>query len=251
MITPPEPATGARPIGATDEQSAAKQVQRMFDSIAPTYDRLNHILSVGLDRTWWRRAAKAVLPRLQDPDTQILDLCCGTGDMTSALLAHRPPNAAPITGLDFSPQMLDLARTKHAHSNAIFVEGDAMHLPYPDNTFDLVTSAFGFRNLANYAEGLAEIHRVLRPTGQIAILECNQPSGLFGATYSIYFKHILPRVVTLLSGDPTAYAYLPASVERFPRPPPLRHLHPEAHNTNPTWTSYTLGVAGLYRATKP
>ena len=248
---PPGSATGARPEGTSDEQSAARNVQQMFDTIAPTYDRANHILSAGLDRLWWRRAARIFRTTVADPAARILDLCCGTGDMTAALLTHRSPRAEPIIGLDFSAPMLARARQKHAAANAIFVEADALHLPYPDATFDLITSAFGFRNLANYAEGLAELHRVLRPGGQIGILDCNQPSGLVGVAYSLYFKRILPKLGGWLSGQPSAYRYLPASVERFPRPPRMLQLIREANFIDADWTSYTLGTAGLYRATKP
>jgi len=251
IATPHTQVTGARPAGTADEQAAAQNVQRMFDTIAPSYDRLNHILSAGLDRTWWWRAARIFTPVLKDPASRVLDLCCGTGDMTTALLKLRPEKAEPVTGLDFSAQMLDRARIKHARANAVFVQADALHLPYPDQTFDLITSAFGFRNLANYAEGLAELHRVLKPGGQIGILECNQPDGLVGAAYSLYFKQILPRIGGLLSGDKSAYAYLPASVERFPRSPRMLQLIREAGYTQASWTSYTLGTAGLYRATKP
>ncbi|RXH56203.1 bifunctional demethylmenaquinone methyltransferase/2-methoxy-6-polyprenyl-1,4-benzoquinol methylase UbiE [Granulicella sibirica] len=251
ISTPHTQVTGARPQGTSDEQAAAQNVQRMFDTIAPSYDRLNHILSMGLDRTWWSRAAKVFTPVLARPEANILDLCCGTGDMTSALLALRPAQATPVTGLDFSHEMLDRARIKHAASNALFVQADALHLPYPDQTFDLITSAFGFRNLANYAEGLAELHRVLRPGGQIGILECNQPEGIVGAGYSLYFKKILPKLGGLISGNPAAYAYLPASVERFPRPLRMKQLITEAGYINAQWTGYTLGTAGLYQATKP
>jgi demethylmenaquinone methyltransferase/2-methoxy-6-polyprenyl-1,4-benzoquinol methylase len=251
ITTPHTQTTGARPEGATDEQAAAQTVRGMFDTIAPTYDRLNHILSAGLDRTWWRRAAKAFTPILAQPESRILDLCCGTGDMTAALLTLRPTPAESIIGLDFSEQMLTRARQKYAQANATFIQADALHLPYPDNHFDLITSAFGFRNLANYAEGLAELHRVLRTGGQIGILDCNQPSGLVGVVYSLYFKRILPKLGGLLSGAPAAYRYLPASVERFPRPPRMLQLIAQAGYTQATWTSYTFGTAGLYRATKP
>ena len=252
MATPHTKTTGARPVGTVDEQAAAATVQRMFETIAPSYDRLNHLLSAGLDRTWWRRAAAVFAPVLARPEARVLDLCCGTGDMTGALLAHRPGTAGdePVTGLDFSPGMLAHARQKHAGAKAVFVEADALHLPYAAGSFDLITSAFGFRNLANYAEGLTELYRVLRPGGQIGILECNQPGGVVGAVYSLYFKRILPRLGGLLSGDPAAYAYLPASVERFPRPPRMLQMIAEAGYTQAEWTGYTLGTAGLYRATR-
>jgi demethylmenaquinone methyltransferase/2-methoxy-6-polyprenyl-1,4-benzoquinol methylase len=248
--TPHSQVTGARPAGTADELSASANVQQMFDTIAPSYDLLNHLLSGGLDRTWWWRASRVFTNVLRDPASRVLDLCCGTGDMTGALLKRRPCRGKPITGVDFSAQMLERARRKHANRNAVFVEADALHLPYPDNSFDLVTSAFGFRNLANYADGLAELHRVLRPGGQIGILECNQPEGFLGDAYSLYFKKVLPTIGGILSGDKAAYAYLPASVERFPRAPRMLQLIGEAGYTKASWTSYTFGTAGLYRATK-
>ncbi len=247
-----ELSTGARPIGATTEDSAAANVQQMFDTIAPTYDRANHLLSAGLDRSWWTRTARVFRPVLQRPESVVLDLCCGTGDMTMALYRHRPaaPEAAPILAVDFSHQMLARGAEKFAPHNIIPIEADALHLPIADNSVDLVTSAFGFRNLANYEAGLAELHRILRPGGQIGILDCNQPEGLTGALYNLYFKTILPRLGGLISGTPAAYRYLPASVERFPRPPRMLQLIREAGFTQAHWTSYTLGTAGLYQATK-
>jgi demethylmenaquinone methyltransferase/2-methoxy-6-polyprenyl-1,4-benzoquinol methylase len=242
---------GARPANETSETAAAAHVQSIFDSIAPSYDLLNHLLSMGLDRRWWSRSARALKPILARPESRVLDLCCGTGDMTAALLKLRPGSSTPVTGLDFSAQMLDRARIKYADANAIWVEGDAMHLPYPDNSFDLVTAAFGFRNLTNYAVGLAEIHRVLAPNGRLAILECNQPDGISGALYTLYFQHILPIIGGLISGDRAAYKYLPASVARFPRPPQMLRMISEAGFTNGAWQGYLLRAAGLYLATKP
>jgi demethylmenaquinone methyltransferase/2-methoxy-6-polyprenyl-1,4-benzoquinol methylase len=276
-----ELSTGARPLGVTTEQSAAQNVRRMFDTIAPTYDRANHILSAGLDRWMWSRAARTFRPILERPEAIALDLCCGTGDMTLALLKHRPKSPpqgvvrevrsesailsegeaaveepevalpAPILAVDFSHQMLSRGAEKFAPHNILPIEADALHLPLASNSIDLIASAFGFRNLANYEEGLAELHRILRPGGQIGILECNQPEGLTGALYNLYFKNILPRVGGLISGDFGAYTYLPASVERFPRPPRMLQLIRDAGFTNATWTSYVGGTAGLYRATKP
>jgi demethylmenaquinone methyltransferase/2-methoxy-6-polyprenyl-1,4-benzoquinol methylase len=256
-----ERSTGALPAGLTTEQAVAANVQQMFNSIAPTYDRANHLLSVGIDRWWWNRTARLFRPILQRPETVALDLCCGTGDMTLALLKHRPVpklttdnrqlTTAPILALDFSHQMLSLGAKKFAPHNILPIEADALHLPLADCSVDLVTSAFGFRNLANYEEGLAELHRVLRPGGQLGILECNQPEGLTGALYNLYFKTILPKLGGLISGKPAAYSYLPASVERFPRPPRMIQLLKNAGFTDATWTSYTFGIAGLYHATKP
>ncbi len=248
-----ELSTGARPTGAANEQSAAATVQRMFDAIAPTYDRANHLLSVGIDRSWWTRTARLFGPLLQYPETVALDLCCGTGDMTMALLKLRPnaTHTAPILAVDFSHQMLSLGQKKFAGRNVLPIEADALHLPLADASVDLVTSAFGFRNLANYEEGLAEILRVLRPGGQLGILECNQPEGLTGAIYNLYFKSVLPKLGGLITGNEPAYSYLNSSVERFPRPPRMIDLLRKAGFTHPSWTSYTFGAVGLYNATKP
>ncbi|SEG34010.1 demethylmenaquinone methyltransferase [Bryocella elongata] len=241
---------GARPTNEASEAAAAANVQSLFNSIAPTYDRLNHLLSLGLDRRWWGRTASVFRDVLTRPEAQVLDLCCGTGDMTHALLALRPANGEPLTGLDFSSQMLARAHAKYPAANIRWVEGDAMHLPYPDASFDLITAAFGFRNLTNYAEGLRELHRVLKPGGQLGILECNQPSGLRGLGYNFYLHHMLPLVGGIVSGQREAYRYLPASIARFPRSPQMLAMLRENGYTDASWTGYFLHAAGLYRAVK-
>jgi demethylmenaquinone methyltransferase/2-methoxy-6-polyprenyl-1,4-benzoquinol methylase len=253
-------APGARPAGTSSPTEAARNIQQMFSTIAPTYDRANHLLSAGLDRSWWNRTARTLLPILARPEAQVLDLCCGTGDLTIALDKLRPQSPTnngerttvnPILALDFSHTMLTLGAKKFANKNIVPIEADALHLPLADASVDLVTSAFGFRNLTSYPAGLAELYRVLRPGGEIAILECNQPGGLVGWLYSAYFHHILPTLGGIISGKPRAYAYLPDSVMKFPRPPQMKDVILAAGFINPTWTSYTLGTAGLYRATKP
>ncbi|WP_263368655.1 ubiquinone/menaquinone biosynthesis methyltransferase [Edaphobacter bradus] len=248
-----ESSTGARPTGASTEEAAATGVQQMFDSIAPKYDLLNDLLSVGLDRWWWTRAAHTFHEVLARPEAVALDLCCGTGDMTLALMKHRPAGSgeAPMLAVDFSHEMLSRGAEKFAGRNIIAIEADALHLPVAAGSLDLVTSAFGFRNLANYEEGLAELYRVLRPGGQIGILECNQPEGVTGAVYNLYFRKILPKIGGMISGDARAYSYLPASVERFPRPARMLKLIREAGFSDATWTGYTFGTTGLYRARKP
>ena len=252
-------APGARPEGAASSDDVPENIRAMFDTIAPTYDRANHLLSFGLDRMWWSRTARALKPILSRPDALILDLCSGTGDLTLALNKHRPAlrtenselRSAPLLAADFAPKMLALARPKFAGHNIIVFEADALNLPFPDASLDLVTFAFGFRNLADYAAGLAELYRVLGPGGEIAVLECNQPGGLIGWLYSLYFRRVLPTLGGLISGTPRAYAYLPDSVERFPRPPRMKKMIEAAGFINASWTSYTFGTAGLYRAVKP
>ena len=249
-----EISTGARPAGVpeTMPEAAAENVREMFDAIAGRYDVMNHVLSGGIDRLWWWRAARSFRGVLSRPEARILDLCCGTGDMTMALAKRRPSTSStePILAADFSHQMLSIGAAKKFRKNIIPLEADALHLPLRENSLNLISSAFGFRNLANYEEGLAELFRVLKPGGQIGILDCNQPEGFVGALYNLYFKKILPRLGVLFS-DSKAYTYLPASVERFPRPPRMLELIHRAGFRDATWTSYTFGVAGLYRATKP
>jgi len=247
---------GARPAGTESEAAAAQAVQQMFDSIAPRYDLLNHLLSANLDRLWWWRAARSFRPILARADAAVLDLCCGTGDMTMALLKRRPAQARPVLAVDFSPAMLQLAARKFAaHTFAAkhvtVIETDALHLPLTDGSLDLVTSAFGFRNLVDYEAGLAEIFRVLQPGGELGILEFNQPQGLLGKAYLFYFQHVLPKIGRLISRNSSAYTYLPASVERFPQPPRMLQMLQAAGFQDALWTSYSFGVAGLYRARKP
>lgn len=246
--------TGARPVGqsSVSPEAAAGNVQQMFDSIAGRYDLLNHLLSGGIDRLWWWRTARSLRHILARPEARVLDLCCGTGDMTLALYRRRPstPSTEGMLAVDFSHQMLSRGYVKFNNMNILALEADALHLPLRSNSLDLISSAFGFRNLASYEDGLAELFRVLRPGGGIAILDCNQPAGLTGALYNLYFKRILPRVGAALS-NASAYRYLPASVERFPRPPRMLRMIAEAGFTQAAWTSYTFGIAGLYRAVKP
>lgn len=243
---------GARTQDEGTEDAAAANVRTLFNTIAPTYDRLNHLLSFGLDRVWWRRTAKVFESVLARPEAQILDICCGTGDQTAALVALRPKaqNAVPVTGLDFSEEMLRRAERKYARADVRWLAGDAMHLPFPDDSVDLVTAAFGFRNLSNYAAGLREIARVLRPGGQIGILEANQPEGLNALFYNAYFHRVLPLIGGLLSGQRAAYAYLPASVQRFPRPPQMLQMLAEAGFEKARWDGYLFHAAGLYSATR-
>lgn len=243
-------ASGARTANESTHAEVAQNVQAMFNNIAPRYDLLNHLLSMGLDRLWWRRTAHVFAPILKNPEAQIVDLCCGTGDQTIALHNARPANATAIIGLDFSSQMLARARQKFATENITWLEGDAMHLPFADDSIDLVTCAFGFRNLPDYAAGLREISRVLKPGGQVGILEANQPSGLRAAVFNLYFHHIAPIIGGMISGDRKAYVYLPESVARFPRPATMLGMLRDAGFTNQRWDGYMLHSAGLYVATK-
>ena len=240
------------PEGATDRNSASRAVREMFTSIAPRYDLLNHVLSLNVDRMWWRRTARTFRHILVRDDARVLDLCCGTGDMAFALRRQASKaRLAEIVGADFSHAMLQRASAKSAgRSAAAWVEADALNLPLPGDHFDLVTSAFGFRNLADYDAGLREIFRVLRAQGECGILDFGEPKGLFGSFYRIYFKQVLPRIGTLISGVRGPYAYLPASVERFPTPDEMLARMKKAGFVDVTWKPYTFGIAGLYRGKK-
>ncbi len=241
---------GAAPAGARDTDSASLAVREMFTAIAPRYDLLNHLLSFNIDRLWWRRTARTFTHILSRPDAQVLDLCCGTGDMTFAL-GRRAGKASPrILGVDFSHAMLQRADKKSAGTSLHWVEADALRLPFANDSFDVVTSAFGFRNLANYDAGLAEITRVLRPGGECGILDFGEPAGLIGKFYRFYFRGVLPRIGTLISGVKGPYAYLPASVARFPEPAEMLERMCKAGFRQTSWTPYTFGIAGLYRGRK-
>jgi demethylmenaquinone methyltransferase/2-methoxy-6-polyprenyl-1,4-benzoquinol methylase len=242
------PNTGAKPPGANDEASAARAVRQMFDAIAPRYDLLNHVLSANVDRLWWRRAARRFRETLSDPDAAVLDICCGTGDMTMALLKHRPQGARPMLAADFSRNMLARGAKKFAKAGVVAIEADALHLPLRSASLDLIVSAFGFRNLANYEAGLREFHRVLKPGGQLGILDFSEPGGLIGKAYAVYFRRVLPAIGRVVCGKAGAYNYLPASVGNFPPPTAMLGLMAATGYTQCVWTPYTFGIAGLYTA---
>jgi demethylmenaquinone methyltransferase/2-methoxy-6-polyprenyl-1,4-benzoquinol methylase len=208
--------TGAKPQGAEDEASVAEAVRQMFDSIAPRYDLLNHVLSANVDRIWWGRAARRFQAVLARPDAAVLDICCGTGDMTMALLKRRPQGARSAS-------------------------------------LDLIVSAFGFRNLANYEAGLSEFRRVLKPGGQMGILDFSEPGGLVGKAYAVYFRRVLPAIGRALCGpagenSSGPYNYLPTSVGNFPPPPEMLALMRATGYEECAWQPYTFGIAGLYTA---
>ena len=246
------PGEGTTPEGAQDERSAARAVQRMFDEIAPRYDLVNHTISMNIDRLWWRRTARTFTHILRRNDARVLDLCAGTGDLSVALraVATAQGSSANIYALDFSHSMLQHGLQKFAARGIQPVEADALSLPLPDGSIELVVSAFGFRNLANYNDGLREIFRVLRPEGEVGILDFGEPGGLFGKAYGFYFRRILPRIGALLSGVRGPYDYLPASVGKFPPPQQMLSRMQEAGFRDVSWTPYTFGIAGLYRGRK-
>jgi demethylmenaquinone methyltransferase / 2-methoxy-6-polyprenyl-1,4-benzoquinol methylase len=256
VVEAPAPVKGTRPEGANTEADASGKVREMFAQIAPRYDLLNHLLSLQLDRLWRARAAKLLQSILGCPDALVLDLCCGTGDLALAL-AHA--GKARIIGADFAHPMLvrakekTAAQTPPAGQSAVspmpFFEADALRLPFANASFDLVTTAFGFRNLANYEAGLREIQRVLKPGGTIAILEFTEPpDGLWGDFYRWYFCNVLPKIGGLISGQQSAYTYLPKSVARFFRPSELAALLSTVGYQSVNYRVWTLGTVALHTA---
>jgi demethylmenaquinone methyltransferase/2-methoxy-6-polyprenyl-1,4-benzoquinol methylase len=251
MTEPAAPSKGTRPEGAATESEASRKVREMFTRIAPRYDLLNHLLSFQLDRLWRARTARILGPILARPDANVLDLCCGTGDLAFALARGAK---ARILGVDFSHTMLVRAKAKAVSlagsENARlipFLEADALRLPFAGGSFDLVTTAFGFRNLANYEAGLREIHRVLKPGATIAILEFTEPPpGAWGNFYRWYFCSVLPRIGGWISGEGTAYKYLPNSVARFFRPKELAALLSQTGYRNVQVRVWTLGTLALH-----
>jgi demethylmenaquinone methyltransferase/2-methoxy-6-polyprenyl-1,4-benzoquinol methylase len=244
---------GTRPEGVRDENEAAAHVREMFRRIAPRYDLLNHLLSLDIDKLWRRRVAKQCSSILHAPSARVLDLCCGTGDLALAF-RKEAPQGAEIVGSDFVPEMLARARAKSVASgaNISFVEADALALPFGDARFDLVACSFGFRNLANYERGLVEILRVLKPGGAAAILEFAEPRGkLFGSVYRFYFRCVLPWLGGLISGNGSAYTYLPNSVRKFPSPEMLQAQFERAGYKDARFERWSGGIVALHTARKP
>jgi demethylmenaquinone methyltransferase/2-methoxy-6-polyprenyl-1,4-benzoquinol methylase len=208
--------TGTTPPGVSNEQEASRWVRGMFGRIAGHYDLLNHLLSFNLDRRWRARAVERVAGAMERPGSRVLDLCCGTGDVLLALERRR---GAAVFGSDFChPMLVEAARKVAAkrYRSPLF-EADALALPLADKSLDVITVAFGFRNLANYRSGIEEMLRVLKPGGVAAILEFSQPTNpFFGAVYQFFSTRVLPSVGGMVSGATDAYSYLPESIRKFP-----------------------------------
>jgi demethylmenaquinone methyltransferase / 2-methoxy-6-polyprenyl-1,4-benzoquinol methylase len=237
------PVKGTQPEGARTEAEASRKVREMFTQIAPSYDLLNHVLSMQLDRLWRARVARILAPILKRGDAVVLDLCCGTGDLA---LAMARAGSARVLGADFAHPMLVQANGK-SRGKIKFLEADALRLPFADGSFDLVTAAFGFRNLANYENGLREMMRVLKPGGTLGILEFMEPpESIIGDLYRWYFRKVLPRIGGMLSGDRSAYTYLPKSVARFFRPGELGGLMEAVGFTDVSFKVWTMGTVAFH-----
>lgn len=246
----PEPAPGTRPPGASGEREAARYVRGMFGCIAHRYDVLNHLLSFNLDRSWRARTVRRIRDVLGRPDARVLDLCCGTGDLMLSLEAAR---GGPVMGSDFCHPMLLEARNKIERRGCCseMFEADALVLPLAGDSLDLITVAFGFRNLANYRQGLEEMARVLRPGGVAAILEFSQPRNpLFARLYGFYSRRLLPAIGGAISGSKDAYRYLPESVRNFPDAAQLAEEMRRAGFAAVTVERMTGGIVALHLAVK-
>lgn len=232
------------------EGSKQEQIRRMFDKIAPSYDRLNHALSLGIDRRWRRTAVDAL--GIHQPQ-QILDIATGTGDF--ALLLAKRIKPQHIVGADISEGMMAVGREKVKEErlqNVIsFQYEDCMQLSFPDGSFDAVTSSYGVRNFQNLDKGLQEMQRVLRPGGHLLIVELTPPPSFpMKQLFWLYAHVVMPLLGRLISHDDSAYTYLPASMEAFPQPEQMEGILRKAGFTEVQWRRFTFGISTMYLATK-
>ena len=230
----------------------ARMIQSLFDSISSNYDKLNHLLSLGVDRTWRRRALRWITDG--EGTKRILDLACGTGDFSIEIARHTGPGTI-VTGVDLSEGMLDVMRRKVSAaglSERVSAEqGNSEKMHFADETFDRVTLAFGVRNFENREKALREILRVLKPRGRLVILELSVPSNrVLKWIYCLYFTRILPGIGGLISGKKSAYRYLPASVLNFPGKEEWMAAMRECGYKNVTHKSFTFGTCRMYMGGK-
>jgi demethylmenaquinone methyltransferase / 2-methoxy-6-polyprenyl-1,4-benzoquinol methylase len=237
--------SGSTPEGSRNEQEAARWVRGMFGRVAHRYDLANHLLSFNIDRYWRAHTVRRTREVLRRPEACVLDICCGTGDLVLALAKE----GRPVLGSDFCHPMLVAAREKigRRRASAVLFESDALALPLRNASLDLITVAFGFRNLANYQSGLLEMRRVLRPGGMAAILEFTQPpNAAFAALYNLYARRVLPWIGGLISGSRDAYTYLPESVRKFPVAPELAAMMRRAGFADVSFEYLTGGIVALH-----
>ena len=239
----------------SDKESAsttehAHRVREMFAAIATRYDLLNHLLSGNIDKRWRRLVAQALRGKLIDGQATILDVACGTGDLSLTLSQS---GGARIVGIDFCRPMLDIAAKKSAKSGLAlpFIEGDALHLPFADRSFEAATIAFGLRNLTSVEAGIKELLRVLKPGGKVAVLEFSKPQApVLRSLFKFYFTKLLPRFGGLISGSRSAYQYLPDSVSRFPDQEELATMMKRAGFAEVSYQNLTGGIAALHLGTR-
>ncbi len=221
-------------------------IRTLFDRIAPEYDRLNHILSLNIDKGWRRKAVRETV----DADTplNVLDVACGTGDFTIEI-AQKAPQGSRVTGIDLSEGMMSVGREKIRQAGVIaeMVQGDCESLPFEDGSFDRVSAAFGVRNFEHLDVGLSEMHRVLKTGGKLVVLELSVPSNSFIRwCYCLYFQKVLPVIGGWISGNRGAYEYLPESVLRFPSPEKFMKMMEDAGFAEVSHRSFTLGICRMY-----
>jgi demethylmenaquinone methyltransferase/2-methoxy-6-polyprenyl-1,4-benzoquinol methylase len=240
-------------MSTTAIDKSGERVRRMFAEIAPHYDRMNHVLSLNVDRYWRSWSVRQLAPQ---PGEAILDVCAGTGDLAIAF-DRATRGRCEIVAADFCPEMLAIGRAKAERlrlgSNLTFVEADAQHLPFEDDRFAIVAVAFGLRNVADTDRGLAEMVRVCRLGGRVAVLEFSTPRVQpLRAIYQFYFRHVLPRVGQFWAKNSSgAYEYLPATVAQFPDGEALAQRMAAAGLEKVTWRALTCGIATLYVGCKP
>ena len=233
------------------EAAHATAVREMFSGIAKRYDLLNHLLSLNIDKGWRRKVSNELSEIHKREDAVVLDVACGTGDLAIELDRN---SKARVIGSDFCRPMLTVAQSKPSGGSGPipYVEGDALSLPFADDSFDAVTIAFGLRNLASVPDGLAELLRILKPGGRLAVLEFSAPvvPG-FGKLFNFYFSHILPRIGGAVSGSRGAYEYLPDSVSKFPDQKRLAEMMGITGFGPVKFQNLTGGIAALHVGTKP
>ena len=221
-------------------------VKAMFSGIAGRYDLLNHVLSLNVDKLWRRRVRNILQPILADENAVVLDVACGTGDLSIELSQN---GKAKVIGTDFCRPMLAVASEKDP--SIPYIEADAMNLSFADASFDAVTIAFGLRNLPNFENGLRELYRVLKPGGKLVVLECSHPPlPGFRQLYHFYFGRVLPMIGGIVSGNRGAYRYLPDSVSKFPHQKELCELMEQAGFGEVDYQNLTGGIAAIHTGTK-
>ncbi len=221
-------------------------IRKLFDNIAPDYDKLNHILSLNIDKGWRKKAVKEIVDTPQP--LEILDVACGTGDFTIEIARTAAPGSK-VTGVDLSEGMMQIGREKikAAGVDAVMVQGDCEALPYEDATFHRISVGFGVRNFEHLELGLKQMHRVLKPAGKLVVLELSVPANpVIRWCYKLYFLKILPAIGGWISGDRGAYEYLPASVLRFPAPQKFMAMMQEAGFSSISHKSLTFGICRMY-----
>jgi len=243
------------PFKLPTTEEKADYVEKQFDRIARGYDRANDAISFGMHRLWKQRAIAALNPK---PGGRYLDVCCGTGDL-ALRIAQKAGSGSEVVGLDFSANMLDVARHRIRHQSSAQLErmakiewlkGDALDLPFPDQYFDGAIISFGLRNLSDLPKGIAEMARVVKPGGHVVNLDLGHPQGIFFAPlFYFFFRHIVPVMGQLLQNDKTAYTYLPSSLETYPKPDGITEIFKAAKLQNIIYEPLAFSSVAMHKGT--